>query len=433
MTEKLTMSMTKKLTEDQIDYWRAKWNEANTNEKWIAYHQQRDTNRITIRQELLHLLEQFLQNQIKIQQFKNIFDKRTRTDWDVFGLKGTSGAMFLNKMVKHVPDSALLTEHLQVALTAPKEVASGQHQMQGFFDFLINLISNGVAKQHLSPGYTPFFLSAWWHFQDPELWPIFYVSGRRALGQQLYYSESTNVIQNYFAFRAAFLEIAARLGLHSWQLEHLFSWVSEQGQTFTEQEPEALPKTDKKEASSIEDETPDELPEGSSHTEIQWLLAKIGRRLRCQVWIAANDHSKVWAQESLGELSMKSLPSLGLDEESQRIIRLIDVLWIKGANQVVAAFEIESTTSIYSGLLRMSDLTVSSPNINFPLYIVAPENRLDKVRRELSRPTFQALELNQRCGFFAFEELIKQSDAMMMWATDPSIIERLAHRVGGTV
>ena len=41
--------------------------------------------------------------------------------------------------------------------------------------------------------------------------------------------------------------------------------------------------------------------------------------------------------------------------------------WLKG-NAVVAAFEIESTTSIYSGLLRMSDLIAMQPNLNIPLY-----------------------------------------------------------------
>lgn len=72
---------------------------------------------------------------------------------------------------------------------------------------------------------------------------------------------------------------------------------------------------------------------------------------------------------------------------SQRLISLIDVLWIK-KNKVAAAFEVEHTTSIYSGLLRMSDLVALSPNLTFPLYIVTPQERIEKVRAELSRPTF---------------------------------------------
>jgi hypothetical protein len=44
-----------------------------------------------------------------------------------------------------------------------------------------------------------------------------------------------------------------------------------------------------------------------------------------------------------------------------RTVELIDVLWLNG-NAIVAAFEAESTTSIYSGLLRMADLLSMQPN-----------------------------------------------------------------------
>jgi hypothetical protein len=46
------------------------------------------------------------------------------------------------------------------------------------------------------------------------------------------------------------------------------------------------------------------------------------------------------------------------------------VVWLKG-NAIVAAFEIESKTSIYSGLLRMSDLIAMQPNLDIPLYLGA--------------------------------------------------------------
>jgi len=57
------------------------------------------------------------------------------------------------------------------------------------------------------------------------------------------------------------------------------------------------------------------------------------------------------------------------------------VLWLDG-DAIVAAFEIESTTSIYSGLLRMADLLSMQPNLNIPLYLVAPDERRQKVFTE---------------------------------------------------
>lgn len=65
---------------------------------------------------------------------------------------------------------------------------------------------------------------------------------------------------------------------------------------------------------------------------------------------------------------------LQFDQATNKTIELIDVLWLK-ANGIVAVFEIESTTSIYSGLLRMADLIAMQPNINIPLYFVAPDKR----------------------------------------------------------
>jgi hypothetical protein len=87
-----------------------------------------------------------------------------------------------------------------------------------------------------------------------------------------------------------------------------------------------------------------------------------------------------------------SLP-LQFDEVTNRTIELIDVLWLKG-NAIAAAFEIESTTSIYAGLLRMSDLVAMQPNLKIPLYLVAPEERRTKVMAEVNRPTFNKRNLS---------------------------------------
>ena len=72
-----------------------------------------------------------------------------------------------------------------------------------------------------------------------------------------------------------------------------------------------------------------------------------------------------------------------------------------------AAFEIESTTSIYSGILRMADLISKLPNINIPLYIVAPDDRRKKVFEEVNRPVFSNLspKMSDICRFISFSTL----------------------------
>ena len=65
------------------------------------------------------------------------------------------------------------------------------------------------------------------------------------------------------------------------------------------------------------------------------------------------------------------------------------------------AFEVESTTSIYSGLLRLNDLVLAQPNNQIRLFVVAPSGRREKVFNQLIRPSFHALA--DQCEFLSFE------------------------------
>jgi hypothetical protein len=237
-------------------------------------------------------------------------------------------------------------------------------------------------------------------------------------------------VQDYFAFRQCYLSLSSALGLKPWDLDYLCYRQDTRNATGSVSDGGTAKGTTGDRTEETEDRDQEDSGElDITHAQVQWLLAKMGQRLGCKVWVAVNDQHREWKGNRLGDLSIGVLPSLGMNPASQAIIELIDVVWLKGANQVAAAFEIEHTTSIYSGLLRMSDLSLSSPNLNFPLYIVAPEARLPRVRKELSRPTFQELELHKRCSFFSDERLIQEADAIMSWANNPGVIEKLASRV----
>lgn len=145
-------------------------------------------------------------------------------------------------------------------------------------------------------------------------------------------------------------------------------------------------------------------PSTTRHTEIQYQLLTLGSELGLDVWVARNDRSKKWNGVMLGSLPrmLDRLPTQ-FNEATNRTIELIDVLWLSG-NSIVAAFEVECTTSVYSGLLRMSDLLALQPNLDINLYLVAPDERKDKVEQELLRPTFSLREkpLARICGFLPF-------------------------------
>jgi hypothetical protein len=77
---------------------------------------------------------------------------------------------------------------------------------------------------------------------------------------------------------------------------------------------------------------------------------------------------------SLRGILLDTLP-LNYIDVTLKTIEHIDVIWIR-RHSIARAFEVEHTTAIYSGLLRMADLLSLQPDINIRLHIVAPFKRI---------------------------------------------------------
>jgi len=447
-------------------------------EEWVAdpvartEYEDWERRRSSVQPQMARWLRRFLAGGLGLEQFRATFDRRTRTDWDAFALKGASGAMFLNGLVKHAEHPVRLARQLRTALRAPATVDAAAESLAEFVAAVappaLSLGGNDAAGEEptraewsvAQPVHAAFFATMCWHLQDPDRWPAFQPSSRRVLHEEEeLFVPSGDPVRDYLLFREAFLSLAAALSLTVWQLEHLCWWhaartpeaagdlmvydessarrrkLGGHGSVRSRSTRRLTPVDDERRparsARGLVRETPPPYvpftePPALDHSHMQWVLAKVGRQLGCNVWIAANDWHRTWGDESLGTLSVPRLPPLGLSPDSQRLVALIDVVWLTGVNQVAAAFEVEHTTSVYSGLLRMADLAALSPNLNFPLYIVAPTARLGKVRRELARPTFRTLGLDRRCRYFSSEALLKALPSLTRWATGPEAIEKLA-------
>lgn len=144
----------------------------------------------------------------------------------------------------------------------------------------------------------------------------------------------------------------------------------------------------------------------TSH-QVQAALARLGADLGLDVWTPRNDRERV--QAALGRNDVRFLERLPLnyDEATLRTIENIDVLWLK-RRSIVRAFEVEHTTAIYSGILRMADLLALQPNMEIRLHIVAPPERREKVFEELRRPVFSLLErgpLAELCTYLSYDGL----------------------------
>jgi len=128
--------------------------------------------------------------------------------------------------------------------------------------------------------------------------------------------------------------------------------------------------------------------DGPSHYEIKWRLLDLGSRLGLSLWAPVNDRGRSWDGHRLGGVSgiLAKLPNQ-FGAAAMRTIERIDIQWVRGESYL-AGFEVEHTCTIYSGLLRMSDLVTMIPKIELKLYLVAPDVRAAKFAREVIRPTF---------------------------------------------
>jgi type II restriction enzyme len=161
------------------------------------------------------------------------------------------------------------------------------------------------------------------------------------------------------------------------------------------------------------------------HTTAQGLLRDIGLALGLQVWIASNDRKKEYAGGRLLEGCLNELPALWEKGDVRETISLIDVLWFD-AQGIVAAFEVEHSTSIYSGILRMLDLANTENGASIKgIYLVAPDKREKEVQAQMSRPAFNSIK-NLSVRYLKYGDLKSHKDSIMKFGESLKALEKVS-------
>lgn len=171
-----------------------------------------------------------------------------------------------------------------------------------------------------------------------------------------------------------------------------------------------------------------DLAEERLHTKVQHQLCELGRALGYDTLVARNDRSAVYQGSPLGYRCLDKLPSLELPADVHSTAELIDVLWLyKGEAKIACAFEVEKSTSIYSGILRLTDMALSLPGREDHLYLVAPSKREKEIIDQLKRPMFQRPD-EFSIGYILFEELDKHFESLCKLGDDHLILNKVACR-----
>jgi hypothetical protein len=161
---------------------------------------------------------------------------------------------------------------------------------------------------------------------------------------------------------------------------------------------------------------------------VQALLAGMGETMGFKVWIPKADRPAVLREWTPADGTLLGILPLNYNEPTLQTIEQIDVLWLKG-RAIVRAFEVEHTTAVYSGILRMADLLALQPNMDIKLHIVAPEGRKAKVMGEIQRPVFSLLEkgpLSEYCTFLPYGSLRELSQSKHLQYLSDDVLEEYA-------
>lgn len=165
---------------------------------------------------------------------------------------------------------------------------------------------------------------------------------------------------------------------------------------------------------------------------IQALIAVIGSKMGFKVWLPKNDRERCLSAspEDFSDALLNNLP-MQYNDATVRTIEQIDALWIRGRS-IARAFEVEHTTAIYSGLLRMADLVALQPDIQIPLHIVAPVERRENVLAQIARPVFSLLDtgpLADRCSYLSYDAIDAIAEAEHLEHMNHSIVSRYQEEV----
>jgi hypothetical protein len=175
----------------------------------------------------------------------------------------------------------------------------------------------------------------------------------------------------------------------------------------------------------IIEQTPVSEKEKRNSILVQAKLAEIGEILGLKIWLPNGDRTRVLEVWKPKEGTLLDELPLVFDDTTLKTIRNIDVIWIN-RRSIVRAFEVEDTTSIYSGILRMADLIALQPMLNIKIHIVAPIERKDAVFIQINRPVFADIsgrQLSEVCSYLSYDSIFELSKEKKLKYMNDSIID----------
>ncbi|HEX2881461.1 MAG TPA: AAA family ATPase, partial [Polyangiaceae bacterium] len=215
------------LAKEHEDFWKARYAEWHADKGAQARFTERMAKREAVRPEILSLLEAFLNGACTFADFQKEFDRRTRKEWEAYGVAGPSGAMVFNKWAKHVPDLDELASVVRQVLRVPENETVASLKLANMREYLlIETQDNALSKGEVALARVSTIVSAIWMIQDSQQWPGMYTSGPNVLnGHGFVWPSSKTDPAFYLAFRAVVLELCQLLDASPDAIGFMLYWL----------------------------------------------------------------------------------------------------------------------------------------------------------------------------------------------------------------
>ena len=123
----------------------------------------------------------------------------------------------------------------------------------------------------------------------------------------------------------------------------------------------------------------------NQHSEMIAILAMIGKKQGYGIWIGRREQRErdngLEGRKLVDYMTMQGLKVS--NATNQDVIENLDLLWIKG-DEIAAVFEVESTTSMMSAIMRGSNVDASVDK-----FMVLPEERETQLNNKMTSPLFR--------------------------------------------
>lgn len=283
------------------------------------------------------------------------------------------------------------------------------------------LLNNGLLHRFGESDITPFLKTDFverngkWYFKENidekgELKPIEYVAvearieylirsllyeKKQATMDEILQAVFTNLINGnaaeYEEISRVLGRIAEKRDERTWQLKEIGSETQERISKFVRKEVKSM----------VAEEKP--TTEESIHDLMIKQLTSLGKNQGYSSHIGQTEQRKYVEFRKMG-IPMGNNIQYGLNKQAFDIIREIDLLWLKG-DSIVAAFEIEKSTTIDSGINRFRNLFAATPNQNIPAYIVIPDNREKEAINKIGSLANRKDDLHKKIKYLLFSHI----------------------------